>query len=93
MTNQTLGLSHQIYDYLLSVSLREPEVLTQLRKETAQLSIGQMQIAPEQGQFMALLVQLLGAKKKRWKSGCLRVIALWLWQWLCRRMEKLWPVM
>jgi len=63
MANQTQGLSAQLYDYLLSTSLREPEILTKLRQETAQLSIGRMQIAPEQGQFMALLVQLMAAKK------------------------------
>jgi predicted O-methyltransferase YrrM len=63
MTTQTLGLEQNLYDYLLSVSLREAEILTQLRQETAQHPVGRMQIAPEQGQFLALLVQLLGAKK------------------------------
>ncbi|MDJ0619170.1 MAG: class I SAM-dependent methyltransferase [Calothrix sp. MO_192.B10] len=63
MANQTLGLSTQLYDYLLSVSLREPEILTKLRQETAQHPMARMQIAPEQGQFMALLVQLIAAKK------------------------------
>jgi predicted O-methyltransferase YrrM len=63
MSNETLGLPPQIADYLRSVSLREPEILTKLREETAQQPMSQMQIAPEQGQFMALLVQLMGAKK------------------------------
>lgn len=63
MSNQTLGLDDQLYGYLQSVSLREPEILTQLRQETAQHSMSQMQISPEQGQLMALLVQLMGAKK------------------------------
>ncbi|HIK32225.1 MAG TPA: class I SAM-dependent methyltransferase [Oscillatoriales cyanobacterium M59_W2019_021] len=63
MAKQTLGLDRPIYDYLLSVSLREPEILAKLRQETARLPMAQMQIAPEQGQFMALLVQLMGAKK------------------------------
>ena len=63
MTNKTLGLDPQLYNYLISVSLREPEILTQLREETATYPMSQMQIAPEQGQFMALLVQLIGAKK------------------------------
>jgi predicted O-methyltransferase YrrM len=63
MTIKTLGLDPQLYDYFLSVSLREPEILTQLRQETAQHPMSMMQISPEQGQFMALLVQLLGAKK------------------------------
>lgn len=63
MTIQTIGLEKHLYDYLLSVSLREAEVLTQLRQATALQSMAQMQIAPEQGQFMALLVQLIKAKK------------------------------
>lgn len=63
MANQTLGIEPQLYNYLLSVSLREPEILRQLREETIQHPMARMQIAPEQGQFMALLVQLIGAKK------------------------------
>ncbi len=60
---QTLGLEKHIYEYLQSVSIREAEILTQLRQETAQHPMAKMQIAPEQGQFMALLVQLMTAKK------------------------------
>lgn len=63
MANKTFNLNNQLYDYLLAVSLREPEILLQLREETARYPRAQMQIAPEQGQFMALLVQLMGAKK------------------------------
>lgn len=63
MSKQTLGLENHIYHYLLSVSIREPDVLTKLRQETANHPRHIMQISPEQGQFMALLVQLMGAKK------------------------------
>lgn len=63
MSKKTLGLDNQLYDYLLSVSLREPDILRQLREETARHPMAMMQISPEQGQFMALLVQLLGATK------------------------------
>jgi predicted O-methyltransferase YrrM len=63
MSNQTLGLSDRLAEYLKSVSLREPEVLTELRQETSHHPMSTMQIAPEQGQFMALLVQLMGARK------------------------------
>lgn len=63
MPKKTLGLDARLYDYLLSVSLREPEILRQLREETARHPRAGMQIAPEQGQFMALLAQLLGATK------------------------------
>lgn len=63
MSIQPLNLSENLYQYLLSVSLRESDLLRQLRQETTQHSMGKMQVAPEQGQFMALLVQLIGARK------------------------------
>ena len=63
MTNKSIGLDEQIYQYLCQVSLREPEILQKLRQETATHPQANMQIAPEQGQFMALLIQLMGAKK------------------------------
>ncbi len=63
MWKSTLGLSGPIYDYLLRASLREPEVLRRLREETATMPMALMQIAPEQGQFMALLIELIGAKR------------------------------
>ena len=63
MKNKSIRLDDSLYTYLLSVSLREPEVLRQLREETANHPYGGMQIAPEQGQFMALLVELIGAQR------------------------------
>lgn len=55
-------ISDRLYEYLLSVSLPESELQLQLRQETAQMPMGMMQIAPDQGVFMAFLVQLIGAK-------------------------------
>ena len=63
MSRKTLNLDDRLYDYLLANSLREPEVLTRLRTETAELPLAVMQIAPEQGQFMALLIELTGARR------------------------------
>lgn len=63
MTSKNLGLSPELYAYLQGISLREPEILRQLRLETLTYPMHQMQIAPEQGQFMAFLVKLMGAKK------------------------------
>lgn len=63
MTNRTLSLDDALYGYLLDVSLRESALLRRLREETAALPVAQWQIAPEQGQFMALLVQLTGARR------------------------------
>ena len=63
MSTKTINLTPALYEYLLKVSLREPEILQELRKETYQSTNFNMQISPEQGQFMALLIQLLGARK------------------------------
>ena len=63
MSNKTLNLTDELYQYLLKVSLHESELMAELRKETATLSMSVMQVSPEQGQFMALLAKLLGAKK------------------------------
>ena len=62
MSNRTLSIDDRIYDYLCDVSVNEPDLLRQLREETAQLEYSVMQISPEQGQFMSLLIKLLGAK-------------------------------
>ncbi len=62
MSNRTLCVTNEIYEYMLAISLREPELLGRLRAETATDEKAQMQIAPEQGQFMAMLIKLLGAK-------------------------------
>jgi predicted O-methyltransferase YrrM len=63
MSNRTIVLTDPLYEYLLSVSLREPELLAELRAEAATRPEVQLQIAPEQGQFMALLVRLTGARR------------------------------
>ena len=56
-------LTDALYEYSLAVGLREPDVFRQLREETGKLADGEMQIAPEQGPLLAMLVQLLGAKQ------------------------------
>jgi caffeoyl-CoA O-methyltransferase len=63
MSIRTITLTDKVYDYILNNSLREPDVLKRLRVVTAEQPLAQMQISPEQGQFMALLVQLIGAKR------------------------------
>jgi predicted O-methyltransferase YrrM len=63
MSHKTLPLTEQLRAYLLANSLREHPALRQLREETARLPGGGMQIAPEQGQFMAFLVELTGARR------------------------------
>ena len=61
MSTQTIKVTDHLHKYILSTSLRETDVLRKVRKETAPLPNSSMQIAPEQGQFMALLIKLLGA--------------------------------
>jgi len=63
MSTRSIGIDERLYDYLLTVSVREPSVLADLRAETARLPNGGMQIAPEQGQLMRLLVELMGARR------------------------------
>ena len=63
MSNRTLSIDDRVYDYMLSVSLKEPALLKQLREETAGIEYSEMQIAPEQGQFMAMLVKIIGARR------------------------------
>ena len=64
MTGKTIGLEGRLYDYYAAHAYREPEILKELREETARLGgLAQMQIGPEQGAFMAMLVKLMGAKR------------------------------
>lgn len=65
MSNETLTMTGPLYEYLLRAGVREPEVLRDLRAETlAQAGpSARMQIAPEQGAFMSMLVALMGATK------------------------------
>ena len=63
MSNRTIQLDDRTYEYLLAHSLREAPVLAALRAETASHPQVNMQIAPEQGQFMQMLVRLTGARR------------------------------
>ena len=63
MEKSDIRMSKGLYEYMLSASLREHDALIELREETAKDPSAIMQIPPEQGQFMALLVKMLGAKK------------------------------
>src|SRR4030081_1957466 len=57
------AVAEDLAGYIRRVTLREPDVLKRLREETAKLPNAIMQICPEQGQFMALMIRLLGAKR------------------------------
>lgn len=63
MSSKSIGLTDELHEYLLSVSLRESKVMQRLREETAEHPKSEMQIAPEQAQFFKLLVNLIGARR------------------------------
>lgn len=56
-------LPADLYQYLLNNSLRELPLLAELRAETAKIPGAQMQISPDQGQFMAMLIKLLKVQR------------------------------
>jgi len=58
-----LLITHEVLTYLRRVTVREPDVARRLREETAAQYDAGMQISPDQGQFMALLIHLLDARK------------------------------
>jgi predicted O-methyltransferase YrrM len=63
MSNESLSLAGDLYRYYREITLREDELLRRLREETSQMPKAQMQIAPEQGQFFSLLIQVLNARR------------------------------
>ena len=63
MSSRTLNLDDKLYEYLLANSVREHPAQIALREATRAHPHAGMQISPEQGQFMALLIKLLGARR------------------------------
>ena len=63
MANRTMGISADLAEYVREIGTREPEVLARLRDETAAIPQRGMQVAPEEGAFLAMLVQLTGARR------------------------------
>ena len=63
MSASSIGLSEDLYDYMIDRSVREPDVVTELRRKTGELSQGWWRTSPEQCQFMGLLAQISGVKR------------------------------
>ncbi|HVJ17849.1 MAG TPA: hypothetical protein VM686_20650, partial [Polyangiaceae bacterium] len=63
MSRRTTEVTDAVWSFLLEHTVHEPEVLTRLRRETAELPSAGMQIGPDQGRFMAFLVELVGARR------------------------------
>ena len=64
MASQTIELTESLYNYLLHTGIQESSIAQELRAKTQESTRWhRMQISPEQGAFMALLIRLIGAKK------------------------------
>ncbi|MBN35710.1 MAG: SAM-dependent methyltransferase [Rhodospirillaceae bacterium] len=63
MQRKTIGLSDELYDYVVATTHADDDILARLRDETSTMEQSGMQIAPEQGQFMALMARLIGARR------------------------------
>ena len=70
MSSRTINLNNSLYRYLLDHSVGETALMRKLRETTSQQETGRMQISPEQGQFMTLLVELLGEFDRLVNGGC-----------------------
>jgi predicted O-methyltransferase YrrM len=60
---QDLIIGNELWEYMRRVTLREPALLQRLREETAGYPNSNFQISAEQGQFMGLLMHLMGARR------------------------------
>jgi predicted O-methyltransferase YrrM len=78
MSLRTIVLNDTTQEYLVRHTLREPELFRRLRAETAALPQRNMQIAPEQGQFMRLLAELVGARRALEVGTFTGYSALWV---------------
>ena len=78
MSDKRIPLTDELYAYMLSSSLREPESLARLRREAAQHPAGCMAAAPEVGQFLSLLVRLTNASRVIELGTFMGYSALWM---------------
>lgn len=85
MSRRNIEITEPLYQYLLATSLREPPVFQQCRLETQELPMGAMQISPEEGQFLHVLVKVMGARKILDLGAFTGYSALWMASALPRR--------
>ena len=62
MSSDTIELNAGLRNYLINSSVKESEILIELRKETSKLDESQMQISPEQGTLLSFLIDTINAK-------------------------------
>ena len=63
MARDHVGVPDHVYDYLVRIGVREPEILARLREETGRHPRGIMQVPREEGAFLGLLAELVGARR------------------------------
>lgn len=62
MSTHSISVDERLRNYMLDVSLREHPEMRALRDETAKHEMARMQVSPEQGQLMQMLIRMMGAK-------------------------------
>ncbi|RDV38615.1 SAM-dependent methyltransferase [Bradymonadaceae bacterium TMQ3] len=78
MSTSTIFLDDNILSYLRHFSMREPSRFKRCRHDTSELPMGSMQIAPEQGQFLHMLLQVMGARRALEIGSFTGYSGLWL---------------
>jgi caffeoyl-CoA O-methyltransferase len=78
MSRRSIGLSDALHEYVIEQTVVETDVMRRLREETGGLPNPEMQIAPEQGQFLRLLVELIGARRALEIGTFTGYSALWI---------------
>lgn len=63
MSTRSINLDDKLYDYYREHAFRDDPLLQELRRQTATMPEANMQISPEQGAFLAMLVALMGARR------------------------------
>ena len=63
MSTSTIGLSPHVAAYVAHTGNGVDPILQDLIDETAQMSHGNMQVAPEQGRLLAFIIELMGASR------------------------------
>ena len=82
MSRRSIGLSDALHAYVVEQTVVESDAMRRLRAETSKLSQADMQIAPEQGRFMRLLVELVGGRRVLEIGTFTGYSAIWLAQGL-----------
>jgi caffeoyl-CoA O-methyltransferase len=78
MSRSSIGLDERLNQYVVRSGTREHPVAAKLRAETERMPNSSMQIAAEQGQLLAMLVKLIGARRTLEVGTFCGYSALWV---------------